>query len=115
MVRIGLMARQTLSISRRTLLGGLGTGALTSWGSPIAAAAAGETTLIQAKSGTLALRAGQPGTPVSVLAGPISPLRFKRSASPQIAFQNGLPAPAVINWHGLDGVPVAEALTGPGA
>jgi len=81
----------------------------------VAAAAAGEATLLQAKPGTLALRSGQPGTEVSVLLGPVSPLRFKRGASPQIAFQNGLPAPAVINWHGLDGVPVAAALTSPAA
>jgi FtsP/CotA-like multicopper oxidase with cupredoxin domain len=81
----------------------------------MAATAAGETTLIQASPGTLALRSGQPGTPVSVLAGPTSPLRVKRGTNLSIAFQNGLPAPAVINWHGLDGVPVAAALTGPGA
>ena len=114
MVRIGRMASRN-HVSRRTLLGGLGASALAPWGSPIAAAAAGETTLIQAKPGTLELRPGQPGTPVSVLAGPVAPLRFKRGASPQIAFQNGLPGPAVINWHGLDGVPVAAALTGPAA
>jgi len=115
MVRIGRMASRNLHLSRRTLLGGLGASALPLWRPRTAAAAAGEAILIQAKPGTLALRPGQPDTPVSILAGPVSPLRFKRGASPQIAFQNGLPAPAVINWHGLDGVPVAEALTGPAA
>ncbi len=115
MVRIGLMASRNRHLSRRMLLGGLGASALTPWSPRVIAAAAGEATLLQAKPGTLALRAGQPGTPVSILAGPLSPLRFKRGASPQIAFQNELPGPAVINWHGLDGVPVAAALTGPGA
>jgi FtsP/CotA-like multicopper oxidase with cupredoxin domain len=111
MVRICLMARPNFHISRRTLLGGLGAGALCA-GLPRMAVAAGDATVLQARAGTLMLRPGQPETPVSILSAP-APLRFKRGASPQIAFQNGLPAPAVINWHGLDGVPVAEPLTAP--
>jgi FtsP/CotA-like multicopper oxidase with cupredoxin domain len=114
MVRIGLMVRRNLHISRRSFLGGAGASAL-GVVLPRMAAEAADATLIQARTGTLALRPGQPDTPVSVLTGPASALRFKRGTNLQIAFQNGPPVPAVINWYGLDGASSAEALTGQGA
>src|SRR5262249_46369835 len=58
------------------------------------------------------LRTGQPETPVSMLTSPNPNLRFKRGTSLDIAVQNELSGPALMNWHGLDGAPAAEPLTG---
>jgi len=112
MVRIGLMANRNLLTSRRAFIGGLGLTALGAGKPPIAAAAADEAVRLQAKGSTLALRSGQLETPVSALIGSTPALRFKLGATIEIAFKNELQVPAAINWHGLDGVPLAEPLTG---
>ena len=109
MVRLDLMTRRNLLISRRAFMGGLGAVTLGALRPP--AAAAREAVLLQASAGSLALRSGQPETPVSVLASASGELRFKRGSTLEIAFQNDLQGPAVIDWHGLDGVPAAEPLT----
>ncbi|HLZ06420.1 MAG TPA: multicopper oxidase domain-containing protein [Bradyrhizobium sp.] len=106
------MAKTNLLISRRAFLGGMGLTALGAWELPIAAATDGEAVLLQAKPATLALRPGQPETPVSALIGANPALRFKRGANLDITLQNDLQMPAAINWHGLDGIPLAEPLTG---
>ncbi|MBN9147290.1 MULTISPECIES: multicopper oxidase family protein [unclassified Nitrobacter] len=39
------------------------------------------------------------------------PLRFRQSEAVEVALHNGLPAPLVLNWHGIDGAPSIEPLT----
>jgi FtsP/CotA-like multicopper oxidase with cupredoxin domain len=114
MVRIGLMAKRNLLTSRRAFLGGVGAAAAGILRPRSVTAAAGEAVLLQAKTASLALRQGQGETTVSALVGTSPQLRTKRGGNLEIAFQNELQAPAAINWHGLDGAPLAEPLTGQG-
>ena len=109
MVRIGPMASPKSLLDRRELLAGLGAAALTPiW--PAFGFAQGRPALaLQAKADSLALRPGAPATPIWSLHGP--ELRFKRGDTVEIAFGNELPAPAMLNWRGIDGVPAAEPLT----
>ena len=78
----------------------------------IAAAQSRLSLKLQAKAGSIALRPGQPETPIwSLQSSPPDPgLRFRRGDELEIALQNDLPAPTVLNWRGLDGVPAAEPL-----
>src|SRR5262249_53538087 len=99
MVRIGLMARRNFLTGRREFLGGLGAAAVGGLLPRKVGAAAGEAVLLQARIGKITLRPGQPETPVSMLVGPSPHLRFKRGASLDIALQNELSSPTVINWH----------------
>jgi FtsP/CotA-like multicopper oxidase with cupredoxin domain len=82
---------------------------------PLTAAAQGRRSLaLQAKADAIALRPGEPDTPIWSLAGPAAPdlgLRFKWGDELEIMLSNDLPVPAVLNWHGMDGVPAAEPLT----
>jgi FtsP/CotA-like multicopper oxidase with cupredoxin domain len=113
MVRINLMADRIFRLDRRELLAGLGAAAI---GSGVPGFAVAQTRLplkLQAKGGSIALRPGQPETPIWSLRGspPDPGLRFRRGDELEIALQNDLPVPAVLNWHGLDGVAGAEPLT----
>jgi FtsP/CotA-like multicopper oxidase with cupredoxin domain len=77
------------------------------------AAAQGRPSLtLQAKAGVIALRPGGPDTPIWSLQGPTPDpgLRFKRGDALEINLGNELPASAVLNWHGIDGIPAAEPL-----
>ena len=38
--------------------------------------------------------------------------RFRRGDSLELTFDNELPVPALLNWHGLDGIPAVEPLAG---
>jgi FtsP/CotA-like multicopper oxidase with cupredoxin domain len=80
---------------------------------PRIVAAQGHPSLVlQAKAGVIALRPGEPNTPIWSLLGP-TPERdtsFKRGDELEITLGNELPVPAVLNWHGIDGVPAAEPL-----
>jgi len=112
MVRIGLMASRIFPIDRRGLLAGLGTTALVA-GFPRSGSTAGPVPVpLRAKPGTLALRPGQAETPVWSLEGPSRPLRFKRGSSVEMALQSDLDRPVVVDWHGLDGIPLADPLLG---
>jgi FtsP/CotA-like multicopper oxidase with cupredoxin domain len=107
-----MMADRILRLDRRELMAGLGAAVLAP-AMPGAAAAQGRPSLIlQAKAGVLGLRPGSPDTPIWSLAGPAPTLglRFKRGDELEITFSNELPVPAVLNWHGIDGVPAAEPL-----
>jgi FtsP/CotA-like multicopper oxidase with cupredoxin domain len=108
MVRIGPMASLSATVNRRTLLTGFGAAALAPvW--PVAGRTQGRPSLaLQAKADALALRDGQL-TPIWSLQGP--ELRFQRGDTVEVAFANELPAPAVLNWRGIDGVAAAEPLT----
>jgi FtsP/CotA-like multicopper oxidase with cupredoxin domain len=110
MVRIGPMASPEFPLDRRELMAGLGAATLASMWPAAARAQARSALTLQAKAGSVALRPNAPATPVWSLQGP--ELRFKRGETLDIAFGNELPAPAVLNWRGIDGVPAAEPLTG---
>jgi FtsP/CotA-like multicopper oxidase with cupredoxin domain len=118
MVRVGPMASLKSLLDRRELMAGLGAVALApTW--PVAGRAQGNpqgnpqgrpSLALQAKPDSLALRPGIAATPIWSLQGP--ELTFKRGDTLAVDFGNGLPAPAVLNWRGIDGVPAAEPLTG---
>jgi FtsP/CotA-like multicopper oxidase with cupredoxin domain len=111
MVRNGPMASPEFPLNRRELMAGLGAAALAPmW--PVTGRAQGRPSLaLQAKADAVALRDGPP-TPVWSLQGP--ELRFQRGDTVKVAFANELPAPAVLNWRGIDGAPAAEPLAAGG-
>jgi len=111
MVRIGLMASRFLPIDRRDFLVGIGAAALGAGLTPTRAAGAAEPLTLRAKTGSLALRQAQAETPVWLLEGPSATLRVKRGNTVEMALQNDVSGPIVLNWHGLDGAPFAEPLT----
>ena len=112
MVRIDVMAERIVPLNRRELLAGLGAAALAP-AAPRPGTAQGRAALtLQAKAGAIALRPGQPDTPIWSVQGPAPAVRFKRGDELEVALQNELPVPAVLNWHGIDGVPAAEPLAG---
>lgn len=105
------MADRIFRLDRRELLAGLGAAALGQAVPDFAAAQSRLSLKLQAKAGSIALRPGQPETPIWSLQGsPPDPVRLRRGDELEIALQNDLPAPAVLNWHGLDGVAAAESL-----
>jgi FtsP/CotA-like multicopper oxidase with cupredoxin domain len=104
------MADGIFPLNRRTFAAGLGAAVLTPAMSSIVGAGARPALMLRAKAGAIALRPGTPDTPIWSLAGPDAGLRFKRGDALEITFGNDLPTPAVLNWHGLDGVPAAEPL-----
>ena len=111
MVRIGIMADRIVRPDRRELLAGLGAAVLGPALPRIAAAQGRPSLTLQAKAGAIALRPGEPDTPIwSLQAAPDHNFRFKRGDQLEITLGNGLPGPAVLNWHGIDGVPAAEPL-----
>jgi FtsP/CotA-like multicopper oxidase with cupredoxin domain len=112
MVRIAPMADRIFRLDRRELLAGFGIAALGAAMPDIAVAQNRLSLKLQAKAGTIALRPGQPQTPIWSLQGspPDPGLRFRRGDEFEIALQNDLPAATVLNWYGLDGVAGAEPL-----
>jgi FtsP/CotA-like multicopper oxidase with cupredoxin domain len=106
------MADRIFGLDRRELLAGLGAGSLSAIMPNLAAAQSRLSLKLQAKGSSIALRPGQPETPIwSLLGAPPDPgLRFRRGDELEIALQNDLPAPAALNWRGLDGVSAAEPL-----
>lgn len=99
-------------LDRRELLAGLGAAALTPAISSIAAAQRPPPVSLRAKAGVATLRPGGPDTPIWSLLTPTpeTGLRFRRGDTLEIALGNELPVRAVLNWHGIDGVPAAEPL-----
>jgi FtsP/CotA-like multicopper oxidase with cupredoxin domain len=81
--------------------------------SGVAAAREPRSLHLQAKAGVIALRPGQPDTPIWSLQGapPDPGFRPGRGEELEITLLNELPVPTVLNWHGIDGVPAAEPLT----
>jgi FtsP/CotA-like multicopper oxidase with cupredoxin domain len=113
MVRIGLMAKRIFLLDRRSLLRGVLAGLGSAAAAPVlprtARADGPQHLALQAKDTTVSLRPSQPETQAWSLLAPPSTLRFKPGQL-DIAFQNDLPVPAVLNWRGIDGVPSAEPL-----
>jgi FtsP/CotA-like multicopper oxidase with cupredoxin domain len=106
------MTDRIFRLDRRELVAGLGA-ALLSPATPGIAAAEGRALLVlRAQASVIGLRPGGPETPIWSLQGtaPDPGLRFKRGDAPEATFLNDLPMPAVLNWHGVDGVPAAEPL-----
>jgi FtsP/CotA-like multicopper oxidase with cupredoxin domain len=112
MVGIYLMADQIFQLDRRGFLAGMGTALLGSARPGFAAAQGRPHLTLQAKTSGIALLPGQPDTPIWSLpaAAPDAGLRFKRGDKLEITLSNELPVPTLLNWHGIDGVPVAEPL-----
>jgi FtsP/CotA-like multicopper oxidase with cupredoxin domain len=112
MVRINGMADRIFPLDRRELLAGLGAAVLSPAMPSIAAAQGRPSLSLQAKAGVVALRPVGPDTPIWSLLTPTPEpgLRFKRGDTLEIALGNELPVPAVLNWHGIGGVPAAEPL-----
>jgi FtsP/CotA-like multicopper oxidase with cupredoxin domain len=108
MVRIGAMSNPLSWLNRREVLAGLGGAALIPVVSSTAPAQARHSLPLQAAMGTLALRPGQEETPTWLLRGPEA--RLARGEQLDIGFENQLPVPAVLNWRGMDGSPMAEPL-----
>jgi FtsP/CotA-like multicopper oxidase with cupredoxin domain len=104
------MADRIFRLDRRELVTGLGA-AVFSPTLPLIAAAQGRPSLmLQAKAGAIALRPGEANTPIWSLLGPAPEhdISLKRGDEPEITLANELPVGAVLNWHGLEGVPAAE-------
>jgi FtsP/CotA-like multicopper oxidase with cupredoxin domain len=104
------MADRIFPLNRRELMAGLGAAALGPAIPPMAVAQGRPLLTLQAKAGTIALRPGQPETPIWSLGAPTSDLSLKRGGTLEITLLNDLPVPTVLNWHGIDGVPTAEPL-----
>jgi FtsP/CotA-like multicopper oxidase with cupredoxin domain len=106
------MAGHILRLNRRELMAGLGATVLGPAMPPMAAAKGRRSLTLQAKADAIGLRPGEPDTPIWSLAGPTPDLgyRFKQGDELEIRLDNELPVPAVLNWHGIDGVPAAEPL-----
>ncbi|MBC9878269.1 multicopper oxidase domain-containing protein [Bradyrhizobium sp. INPA01-394B] len=104
-------------LSRREVLAGLGAsfsasaaGMIAGGASPLPTAQA----LLQARPTTLALRPGQPATPIWELAAAshIGNVRFKRGDRCELVFRNDLPVPLAPVWYGLDGAALPDPLGG---
>ncbi len=91
---------------------GLGAAVLGPAMASIAGAQGRPSLTLQAKAGVIALRPGRPDTPIWSLQGqtPDTGFRFKRGDELEITLQNDLPAPTLLNCHGIGGVPAAEPL-----
>lgn len=106
---------------RREVLAGLGA----SLGACLGASAAGlmaggagplptAQVVLQARAATLALRPGQPATPVWELAAAshVGNVRFRRGDRCEVVFRNDLPVPLAPVWYGLNGTALPDPLLG---
>ena len=106
------MADRIFPLNRRELMAGLGAAALGPAIQPMAVAQGRPSLTLQAKAGAIALRPGQPETPIWSLGGPAADrsISFRRGDAVEVILLNDLPVPTVLNWRGIDGVLAAEAL-----
>ena len=117
MVRIAPMKPRIFDPNRREVLAGLGASLGASAAGLMAGGAGPLPTaqvLLQARPATLALRPGQPATPIWELAAAshIGNVRFKRGDRCEMVFRNDLPVPVAPAWYGLDGTAVPDPLAG---
>jgi FtsP/CotA-like multicopper oxidase with cupredoxin domain len=103
------MGNRIFRLDRRELMAGMGATALAPALPGIAAAEGRRSLRLTAEAGLMALRPGQPDTPIWALRG-AGANRFRRGDEIGIELENNLPVPLVLNWVGLDGVPAAEPL-----
>jgi len=106
------MADRIFRLDRRELVAGLGAAVLSPALPRIAAAQGRPSLMLQAKAGMVALRPGEANTPIWSLLGPAPErdISLRRGDELEITLANELPTAVVLNWHGLDGVPVADPL-----
>ncbi|MFK4507132.1 multicopper oxidase family protein [Bradyrhizobium daqingense] len=103
--------------NRRELLAGLASGLGASAAGLIAGGASPSVTAqlaLQARPATLALRPGQPPTPVWELtaASRLGNVRLKRGDRCELVFRNELPVPIALVWYGLNGPAASDPLRG---
>lgn len=120
-VRIAPMKPRIFDPSRREVLAGLGVSLGASLGASAAGLLAGGAgplptaqVLLQARPATLALRSGQPATPLWELAAAshVGNVRFKRGDRCEVVFRNDLPVPLAPVWYGLNGAALPDPLRG---
>jgi FtsP/CotA-like multicopper oxidase with cupredoxin domain len=106
------MTNRIFRPDRRELMAGLGAAMVSPALPSMAAAEVRRPLALQAKAGVIALRPGQPDTPIWSLgtSTPNGELRFKRGDTLEIGLGNDTAAPMALNWHGIDGVPATEPL-----
>jgi FtsP/CotA-like multicopper oxidase with cupredoxin domain len=106
------MADRLFLLNRRNLMAGLGAAVLGPAAPPMAAAQGRSSLLLQAKADVIALRPGEPTTPIWSLQGatPDRGLRFRRGDALEVTLDNKLPVPTALSWHGIDGMAAAEPL-----
>ncbi|MCP3470332.1 multicopper oxidase domain-containing protein [Bradyrhizobium sp. CCGUVB1N3] len=107
------MTKRFFVPTRREVLAGLAASAAGLAGGGAAPSAAARLAL-QARPATLALRPGQPATPIWELAAPRAAggVRLKRGDRCEVTLRNDLPVPVTPVWYGLDGAAAAEPLLG---
>ena len=113
MVRIPGMADRIFQLHRRELIAGLGAAVLCPAMPPVVLAQGPRPSMmLRAKADVIALRPGGPDTPIWSLSKPASgrDAGLKRGDALEVTLENDLPIPAVLNWHGIEGVPAAEPL-----
>ncbi|MFT4122016.1 multicopper oxidase family protein [Bradyrhizobium sp.] len=107
------MTTRIFAPSRREILAGLGASAA---GLVVGGAGPAVTAqlALQARTATLALRPGQPATPIWELAAVSRPgtVRLRRGDRCEVVFRNDLPAPLAPAWYGLDGGATGDPLRG---
>jgi FtsP/CotA-like multicopper oxidase with cupredoxin domain len=106
------MAGRIFRPDRRELMAGLGAATISPLLPALAAAEGRPSLKLRAKTSAIALRPGQPDTPIWSIGAEHDPLRFKRGDTLEVDLTNDTAAPVALNWHGLDGVPATEPLLG---
>ncbi|GAB1716039.1 MAG: Twin-arginine translocation pathway signal [Nitrobacter sp.] len=107
------MTRRPVQLTRRHLLAGIGAAAAGPMPAIHAQARTSQTLAFDATPAPLRLGPDRDETAVWTLQAGGSPanLRFRHDEAIDLTLHNGLPAPLVLNWHGMDGVPSIEPLT----
>ncbi len=106
------MADRIFRPDRRELMTGLGAATISPLLPGLAAAQARPSLTLQAKASAIALRPGQPDTPIWSIGAENDAFRFKRGDTLGVDLTNDTAAPVAFNWHGLGGVPATEPLLG---
>lgn len=99
--------------TRREVLAGLGASAAGLMAGGAAPPMTAQLALL-ARSATLALRPGQPATPICelVAVSHLGNVRLKRGDRCEVVFRNDLPVPLAPVWYGLNGAAAADPLRG---
>lgn len=115
------MTTRIFDPTRREVLAGLGAGLGARLGASAAGLIAGGAApavtaqlALQARPATLALKPGQPPTPIWELAAAshLGTIRLKRGDRCEVVFRNDLPVPLAPVWYGLNGPAAADPLRG---
>jgi FtsP/CotA-like multicopper oxidase with cupredoxin domain len=109
MARTRLMTNSFFATDRRRFMAAFGAFGLSAAMSRASAGQAGQTLRLEATPTTILLRPGEGPIPIWGLETSAAPLRLK-TGQLDVTFRNGLPAPAVLDWRGIDGAPAAEPL-----